>query len=504
MQGRTEEDIQATVLQAKKEMAEFSHKGRFWDYHRILEIFGAANPLASLLEEMKKKGLVVRNIPPILHTPASFTHSTTRDAEREPPAVEPEEPEPASDENSEEYYQSNGPRWTDDVRVEMVKKGLYKKHSIKHHLLDGFFHYLRVDLGNRKCKQEVENVSRFMYFMNSEEPSLLFVQDVEKVREYFNILSQTQLSKQTVLKNYKDIFDSTGPSAGHGALCNCKGCLVAWPALDMKMSGKLPLLPIQATIPGHALQTLQLTSRLPRVYEQGLLKYHSRIYFLCPICRKAPRTLPGHLRTVCMQGRTEEDIQATVLQAKKEMAEFSHNGRFWDYHRILEIFGAANPLASLLEEMEKKGLVVRNIPPILHTPASFTHSSTRDAEREPPTVEPEEPEPASDENSEEYYQSNGPRWTDDVRVEMVKKGLYKKHSIKHHLLDGFYHYLCVDLGNRKCKQEVENVSRFMYFMNSEEPSLLFVQDVEKVREYFNILSQTQLSKQTVLKNYVGD
>ncbi|XP_073730822.1 uncharacterized protein [Misgurnus anguillicaudatus] len=201
-----------------------------------------------------------------------------------------------------------------------------------------------------------------------------------------------------------------------------------------------------------------------------------------------------------MQGRTEEDIQATVLQAKKEMAEFSHNGRFWDYHRILEIFGAANPLASLLEEMEKKGLVVRNIPPILHTPASFTHSSTRDAEREPPTVEPEEPEPASDENSEEYYQSNGPRWTDDVRVEMVKKGLYKKHSIKHHLLDGFYHYLCVDLGNRKCKQEVENVSRFMYFMNSEEPSLLFVQDVEKVREYFNILSQTQLSKQTVL-NY---
>ncbi|XP_073672221.1 uncharacterized protein [Paramisgurnus dabryanus] len=233
-------------------------------------------------------------------------------------------------------------------------------------------------------------------------------------------------------------------------------------------------------------------------------KYHSRIYFLCPICRKAPRTLPGHLRTVCMQGRTEEDIQATVLQSKKEMAEFSQNGRFWEYNTLLEIFGAANPLASMLKEMEKKGLVVRNIPPIIHLPASYAQSgsSTRHAEREIPAAveEPEEPEPENDENIEEYYQSNGPRWSDDVRVEMAKKGLYKKHSIKHPLLEGFNQYLQVDLGNRKSKQEVENVSRFMYFMNSEEPELLFVRDVEKVQEYFNVLTETKLSKQTVL-NY---
>ncbi|KAK7172409.1 hypothetical protein R3I93_004668 [Phoxinus phoxinus] len=90
--------------------------------------------------------------------------------------------------------------------------------------------------------------------------------------------------------------------------------------------------------------------------------FHSRIYFLCPLCRKAPRTLPGHLRTSCMEGRTEEEIQTTMIQANKEMAELSHTGRFWEYQRIREIFAAADPLASMLEEMEKKGFVVRNIP----------------------------------------------------------------------------------------------------------------------------------------------
>nr|XP_055062909.1 uncharacterized protein LOC129445950 [Misgurnus anguillicaudatus]XP_055062910.1 uncharacterized protein LOC129445950 [Misgurnus anguillicaudatus] len=187
-------------------MAEFSQNGRFWEYHRLLEIFGAANPLASMLEEMEKKGLVVRNIPPIIHEPASYGRraSSTRQAEREMPAAV-EEPEPENDENIKERYQSNGPRWSVDVRVEMAKKGLYKKHSIKHDLLDGFYHYLRVDLENRRSKQEVENVARFLYFMDPKEPSLLFVHDMEKVREYFNILTVTKLAKQTVLNYWKSL-----------------------------------------------------------------------------------------------------------------------------------------------------------------------------------------------------------------------------------------------------------------------------------------------------------
>ncbi|KAG1925604.1 hypothetical protein F2P79_025420 [Pimephales promelas] len=264
-----------------------------------------------------------------------------------------------------------------------------------------------------------------------------------------------------------------------------------------------------------------------------------------------------------VQGSSEEDIRDTVIKAKKEMAEFSHTGRFLEYKRICEILASADPLASLLQEMEKKGLVVKNIPPVLPAPSSLRHSSSRAAESLPapsslrhsslrgaeslpgpslvghsssrgaeslpgpslvghgssrgaeslpgPSLvghsssrgaeSNSEQEAASDTGYEEYYQSTGgPKWTTDVQVEMAKKGLYKKHSIDHPLLRGFFHYLLVDLGNRRSKQEVETVSRFMYYMDPKEPSLSFVREVEKVREYFNVLSQTQLSKQTVL-NY---
>ncbi|KAK7157074.1 hypothetical protein R3I94_006973 [Phoxinus phoxinus] len=155
-----------------------------------------------MLEEMDRKGLVVRNIPPI-YPPCP--ESSTAEAESVPPPVEPEL-DAESDASSEEYFQSTGgPKWTADVRVEMAKRGLYRKHSIDHPLLQGFFHYLRVDLGNTRSKQEVENVARFLRYMDLKEPSLLFVREVEKVREYFNVLTETRLSKQTVLNYWKSL-----------------------------------------------------------------------------------------------------------------------------------------------------------------------------------------------------------------------------------------------------------------------------------------------------------
>lgn len=72
--------------------------------------------------------------------------------------------------------------------------------------------------------------------------------------------------------------------------------------------------------------------------------FHSRMYFLCPHCKKAPRSLPGHLRTVCMRDRSDAEIQATVIQAKKELAEFTHRGRFWEYQSIQDILATADPL----------------------------------------------------------------------------------------------------------------------------------------------------------------
>lgn len=73
--------------------------------------------------------------------------------------------------------------------------------------------------------------------------------------------------------------------------------------------------------------------------------FHSRMFFLCPVCKKAPHSLPGHLRKVCMRNSTEAEIQAVVIDAKKELSEFCHRGRFWEFGNICDILDSTNPLA---------------------------------------------------------------------------------------------------------------------------------------------------------------
>ncbi|XP_056312309.1 uncharacterized protein LOC130223490 [Danio aesculapii] len=230
--------------------------------------------------------------------------------------------------------------------------------------------------------------------------------------------------------------------------------------------------------------------------------FHSRMFFLCPVCKKAPHSLPGHLREVCMRNSGEAEIQAVIIEAKKELSEFCHRGRFWEFGKIRDILDSTNPLARMIAEMQSRGLVINNLPSLLPEPAQSTTSSVSQSSGEGAEGPVEPPyEPLSDESSGEYYQSTGgPMWTSSVRVEMVKKGFYNKHSIDHPLLAGFNKYLLTDLGYKNTKQVVETVSRFLHYMDPTEPNLMFVRQVEKVREYFNILSDTKLSKWTVF-NY---
>lgn len=181
------------------------------------------------------------------------------------------------------------------------------------------------------------------------------------------------------------------------------------------------------------------------------------MFFLCPFCKKAPHSLPGHLRKVCMQNRTEAEIQAVVIEAKKELSEFCHKGRFWEFEKIRDILDSTNPLARLVthsyayliwciwlqikqlhidieilvffffycivvcidccilcyispyfrmvEEMQSRGLVINNLPPVLPEPArpstSVVPQSCGGGAEGP--VEPPS-DSLSDESSGEYYQ----------------------------------------------------------------------------------------------------
>ncbi|XP_048853200.1 uncharacterized protein LOC125721187 [Brienomyrus brachyistius] len=115
-------------------------------------------------------------------------------------------PESSESEHSEDIVSVSGGetfqairevQWSQTSRHMMQEKGLYRKHSLDHPLLKGFATYLEKDLLNENFKQEVENVSRFMFYMNPLKPSLEFVRETEKAGLFFRELSEAGLSGQT-------------------------------------------------------------------------------------------------------------------------------------------------------------------------------------------------------------------------------------------------------------------------------------------------------------------
>lgn len=52
---------------------------------------------------------------------------------------------------------------------------------------------------------QVENVARFLHFMDPKQPSLLFVRDREKTKQYLRELSEAKLTRQTQLTYLKSL-----------------------------------------------------------------------------------------------------------------------------------------------------------------------------------------------------------------------------------------------------------------------------------------------------------
>ncbi|MBN3318784.1 KMT5A methyltransferase, partial [Atractosteus spatula] len=91
------------------------------------------------------------------------------------------------------------------LRMRVAQAGLYRKHSLDAPLLIGFKQYLTKDLGVANYSQEVENVSRFLFFMDQTAPSLNFVKDIRKTRDFFNQMKTVGLSHQTIANYIKNI-----------------------------------------------------------------------------------------------------------------------------------------------------------------------------------------------------------------------------------------------------------------------------------------------------------
>ncbi|KAJ8367209.1 hypothetical protein AAFF_G00324220 [Aldrovandia affinis] len=258
---------------------------------------------------------------------------------------------------------------------------------------------------------------------------------------------------------------------------------------------------------GHVVtQKTKMISQLERPLKPSSMNGEpNRHIMLCPVCHKPQDILSAHLRRVCMKRETPEAISAALNKAKVDTREHLKTGMVWSYGLICSIMGDANPVSRMVEELQRRHNVVTNLPPqlpyanVTGRPSSSTPPQPAETAA-PETGESEQSDHASVSSGEMFQCEQENKWSTMTRKLMAEKGLYRKHSLDHPVLKGFGTHLEKDLQNEHYKQEVENVARFLYFMDPQQPSLEFVRDREKSKLFFRQLTEAKLSKQTV-QNY---
>ncbi|KAG2468804.1 KMT5A methyltransferase, partial [Polypterus senegalus] len=185
-----------------------------------------------MMEFLKKSGLYIHNVPPAFRSSKPMeVASAPGSAELVQPStssiaapapVSSQEPQPSTsgtsapaleecqvEEDDVEYdplNQDTGvPKWTTEVRKKMVRLGLYQKHSSYRPLIMDFARYLKGEHQMRNCKQECDNVCRFLFYMDKNEANINFIHDIEKTRAYFRKLNRAGLTFQTIMNYMKSV-----------------------------------------------------------------------------------------------------------------------------------------------------------------------------------------------------------------------------------------------------------------------------------------------------------
>ncbi|XP_056441065.1 uncharacterized protein LOC130378204 [Gadus chalcogrammus] len=221
-----------------------------------------------------------------------------------------------------------------------------------------------------------------------------------------------------------------------------------------------------------------------------------RHYLLCPVCLRTQESLSCHLRRVCMKDKTPSQILEVVEKAKKDVCDLLKNGRAFSYAVLKQIVSSPNPIEGLIEELKYHHLFVTGVPPPLPigNPRLVTETLSECPGEAPGETEPSDVESCG---SNELFQCRQEKtYTKDKMVKAKDLGILKKHSADHPLLKRFADYLKNDYENAKYQQEVDTVSRYLYFADPTEPSLKFVNDREKLRDFLGQQAKAGYKAQT--------
>ncbi|KAM3932451.1 uncharacterized protein RB166_005525 isoform 2-T2 [Leptodactylus fuscus] len=84
------------------------------------------------------------------------------------------------------------------LRKKLSKVGVYQRHDVNSLVLDSFGRYLQNYFGDYSIKQMLYSVSCYLYFINPDEISLDFLNDLEKTQKYVTTLLGVKASVSTI------------------------------------------------------------------------------------------------------------------------------------------------------------------------------------------------------------------------------------------------------------------------------------------------------------------
>ncbi|XP_057214685.1 uncharacterized protein LOC130569212 isoform X2 [Triplophysa rosa] len=217
MKKSTPEERAPEVQKARASNRDWIRSNRTWDYKQLCELLSDRRSRITMVKELLRRGFFIKNQPQesdvtldpddnsATTAPATTTMTTTAAAARSATSSTREADYSSSSCVSDE---EDGRTKSSSVWMKMKGAGLHQKFPSQAKLLVDFKKYLTEALRVPHWQQQVDNVSRFLRYMQptGDEPTLDFLSKSTETEEFVKTLQHTKMNAATILKYFKSIY----------------------------------------------------------------------------------------------------------------------------------------------------------------------------------------------------------------------------------------------------------------------------------------------------------
>ncbi|XP_077112523.1 uncharacterized protein LOC143767887 [Ranitomeya variabilis] len=204
------------------------------------------------------------------------------------------------------------------------------------------------------------------------------------------------------------------------------------------------------------------------------IKKKSHSLLICKICMKHQEKLSVHLRRVCMKRATDPEITEAVIEARQNKHKLLASLSIVSYQDLnFRKSRFSDPQEFFADFLKSRGCIIPD---------------------QPSTRQPSMEEAQSEGEVSEVAMTSSP-----LRKKLFQAGFHNKYDIDLPVLISFKQYLEKNFSELCIRQMVENVSRYLYFMNPDGISLEFMNDLENTKRFVSTLLSLKTSRCTVKK-----